>query len=231
MKVFFELWSDRKNAVGLHKHPLLQHLEPLGPIIEVDIGMGAVDGPDQHIYMDYFAMIFAYERVRLLHDPTDGWNGLEYFKHHFLLCDALDEMWRCHVMAPIEQQFHLLSLPCEPENQQEVQVQAREWVREVTTNSAIAKFNSSYWQPGIPYPLAKKWDEMPHRNADIASGTWAAYMRHASKYFTQERFKATSLKPVPINDEFGQVFVGELLVPISLAPKESLVAEGKRSDE
>lgn len=69
--IFLEIWKDRSESKGIHKHPLLRHL-PLSKHSIVE------HNPED--LSDYIAQCLCFDRLRLLIDPSDGFNGVEYYE-------------------------------------------------------------------------------------------------------------------------------------------------------
>ena len=68
--IFMELWRDRTECKGIHKHPLISHL----PLLQ-----HSTVEHDPEDLSDYIAQCMAFDRLRLLEDPSDGFNGVRYF--------------------------------------------------------------------------------------------------------------------------------------------------------
>ena len=68
--IFMELWRDRTECKGIHKHPLISHL----PLLQ-----HSTIEHDPEDLSDYIAQCMAFDRLRLLEDPSDGFSGVRYF--------------------------------------------------------------------------------------------------------------------------------------------------------
>lgn len=77
-KVFLAYWSDagRVESKGVTDHALFRHL---------DFGGYRSD------MIDYLAQHVSYQRLRLLEDPSDGFNGPRYFQKHMYLLSCRNE--------------------------------------------------------------------------------------------------------------------------------------------
>ncbi|KAI1325570.1 hypothetical protein F5Y16DRAFT_260938 [Xylariaceae sp. FL0255] len=225
MRVWLQLWNEydgkkRTNCLGIHEHPLLK---PLGLIVPPDLredpnprkldmgGSGA--SFDLEILTDYLAFNMAYERVRLLVDESTGWNGPAYFRKHVHLIDTVDELWKSHEMLLQDEVFPLLSLPFKPKiiSEDMQQKAATDYVGYVLANCAIAKHSQGHWQPGTRIPLAMSWGMAGNEEADIKPGTWAEYMRWASIYCEQTRYKGTCLPSLSLAPEKDSIIRAGLL--------------------
>ncbi|KAI1751566.1 hypothetical protein F4782DRAFT_531340 [Xylaria castorea] len=219
MQLQLELWKDRTNCTGQHEHPLFKFLGMYIPPEEVqlekhrNIDFGGLGVFDMKIISDYVALNLEYDRVRLLKDDKTGWNGPEYYRRHVHLLDALDEIWKSHEMMKQDEAFPLLSLPFQPEQigTDTKQKAAAEYVGHVLANCSMAKHSQGHWQPGAPVPLARSWSMPENADADIKKGTWAEYLRWASMFCEQTRFKGECLPSLKLPDEGDVIMNAGLL--------------------
>jgi hypothetical protein len=219
MRVWQEVWDDRTNCMGLHKHPLLQHLgtilmpEMLNLENPRKLDFGGEGVYDLALFTDYVALNQAYERVRLLRDDAGGWDGPAYFRKHVHLLDAIDELWKSHEMLSQGDLYPLLSLPFKAEDvdSDPKQKAASEYVGYVLANCSIAKHSQGHWQPGTPMPLAKSWSLPENDGADIRKGTWAEYLRWASVSCKQTRRVGQCLESLKLPEEQDTVLHAGLL--------------------
>ncbi|TRX96564.1 hypothetical protein FHL15_002466 [Xylaria flabelliformis] len=217
MKVSLELWKGRTNCFGLHEHPLIK---PLGTMVppdwqetdrprNIDMG-GSGESFDLGILTDYLAFNMAYERVRLLIDE-DGWDGPAYYRTHVHFIDTFDEILKSHEMMLQDELFPLLSLPFEPDSSEPQQKKAAEYVGHVLANCSIGKHAQGHWQPGNRIPLAMSWGMPGNENADIKEGTWSEYMRWASLFCEQTRYRGQCLPSLKLGKEKDSIIKGALL--------------------
>ncbi|OKL56031.1 hypothetical protein UA08_08716 [Talaromyces atroroseus] len=75
--IYTAMWiGGVTNANGFHKHPLLRHLPLLNPpLSKSNLKLDVTMEP----FTDYLAHFVAFERLRKLIDPSDGFDGLEYY--------------------------------------------------------------------------------------------------------------------------------------------------------
>ena len=212
MDIFLEMWKDRTDAAGLHQHPLIQHLGLLTP---EDPVFGP--NPDWKGYTDYCAQFLAYERLRLLREPgPTGFDGSEYFRHHFFLLDGWDEAFRGQDIYDGETHFELLSLDRRPEDveRDDRQRQAHDFVLDLVGRSSVAKFGQGYWLPGMPVGLTGFWARPEYADYDCRPGTWGEFVRMASTQCRQMRAYRACLTPLEIPEEKDVVVTAGYLEPI-----------------
>lgn len=232
MRVWLEMWKDegggeggRTHCAGLHAHPLVaplglmmgfeQQTPPEGKQLRVlDMG-GDPSIMDMRLMTDYLALNLAYERVRLLVDARDGWDGPRYYRERVHLLDSIDEMWKSHEIRRMDELFPLLSLPFRPEDieggNDPGQKSVADWVGHILAHCSMAKFSQGYWQPGAPVPLAMQWGMPENEGADVKEGTWAAYLRWASLACEQTRSPGQCLESIKLPAEQYEILYKGLL--------------------
>lgn len=166
--------------------------------------------------VDYLAQDFCFERVRLLVEEAENWDGPAYYRKHFCFLDAEREYWKYAALMPTEMHAKLMALPFKPELTREsegedprdqfpgaaaaftpdgdldetrLQQAARDWLANISSSCLAVKFSGGYWWPGSgwPMPLAVTWVLPDHEDDDITPGTWAEWLRYASTHLRQTR--------------------------------------------
>lgn len=187
--IYSALWEEGvTNAQGFHKHPLLRHLPLLCPPVE------KLNCPNLNMLMegfsDYLAAFMCFERLRKLVDPSDGFNGPEYYSNHMLLFPALQETYYFQQQTNWSgtRQFELLSAKRSGEGvvKDEKWQAAEDFVTDALANTSTMKL--SHGPAGaLESFLADIWDSKEHQDKDIIEDTFAAYLRHGSIMFNQTR--------------------------------------------
>lgn len=187
--IYKALWEEGvTNAQGFHKHPLLRHLPLLCPPVE------KLNCPNLNMLMegfsDYLATFMCFERLRKLVDPSDGFNGPEYYSNHMLLFPALQETYYFQQQTNWSgtRQFELLSAKRTGEGvvKDEKWQAAEDFVTDALANTSTMKL--SHGPAGaLESFLADIWDSEEHQDKDIIEDTFAAYLRHGSINFNQTR--------------------------------------------
>ncbi|KAI1208568.1 capsular polysaccharide synthesis protein-domain-containing protein [Annulohypoxylon truncatum] len=190
LEIFKKLWDGATNVQGFHKHPLLRHLPMLCPPID------KLNLPPQGLnvvmeqFTDYMSQIMSFERLRKLIDPSDGFNGPEYYSNKMFLCSALQETFYFQLVTEWSgtKQFNLLSTKRKGEGvvKDENWHAAENFVHDALANTATMKL--SHGPPGaLDSFLADLWDSAEHHGKDNEDGTFAAYLRYGSVHFDQTR--------------------------------------------
>ncbi|KAI1179285.1 hypothetical protein F4777DRAFT_575315 [Nemania sp. FL0916] len=215
-RVFFELWKDRTECAGLRYHPLIRHLGLIDGTNAERIGIGGPTGNSAHIMVDYLSQDYCFERVRLLVDEAEKWDGPAYYRKHICFLNAEREYWKYAALMPTELHEELMSLPFKPEMTHEgpadypgqipgtaelaatpeadrdetrLQQAARDWLTNIVSTCLAVKFSGGYWWPesGWAMPVAVTWVQPKHEDDDIKPGTWAEWFRYASTHLRQTR--------------------------------------------
>lgn len=188
-EIFLKVWEGATNTLGMHKHPLLRHL----PKCEPPSRPGMAPPFTYAQFVDYIAQVFCLERLRNLQDPGAGWNGPEYFARRVLLFDCVKEVYWAQrlTMWDGRKQFNLLATrrdggaPSAAEGDGAAAARykdAESLVNGILATSATMKLSHGLPTPGREY-LAEIWDRPENHDADVAPGTFAAYLRWASEHF------------------------------------------------
>lgn len=200
--MFLKIWNGRNSCKELHSHPMLRHLSRY----EVPSSTGQPPAFAYEDYVDYLAQMFCLERLRHLRDPSQDWDGPQFFDSRVLLFECVSEVyWAQHLTHwDGRKQFNMLS--CLHDLTEPGYFEAEKFIQDVLSNSSTMKISH-----GIPTDqreyLARIWDEPANEDADCRAGTFAAYLRWASIYFQQSK-KLTRVK-LPVNVE--SILTGDLL--------------------
>ncbi|KAI0459175.1 capsular polysaccharide synthesis protein-domain-containing protein [Xylaria acuta] len=186
--IYLALWEGVTNAHGFHKHPLLQHLPLLCPPVD------KLNCPNLNMMMeafsDYLAAFMCFERLRKLIDPSDGFNGPEYYSNRMLLFPALQETYYFQQQTNWSgtRQFELLTAKRTGEGvvKDEKWQAAENFVTNALANTATMKL--SHGPAGaLDSFLADLWDCKEHQEKDNVENTFAAYLRYGSVHVDQTR--------------------------------------------
>lgn len=185
-EIYLSLWTPTTtNAVGFHRHPLLKHIRPL------EVPEGRSDDPELMTpleeMLDYLTHFLCFERLRCLSDPSDGFNGCEYFHTKILLAPALPELF---ALQPLTQwsgreQCRLFNTPVDGPKDETWQ-KAHDYVMDALANQTAMKVSRGPKNPKLEC-LAELWDMEEFKEADYKEGTFIAYLRYGSVHFDQTR--------------------------------------------
>ncbi len=124
----------------------------------------------------------------MLEDPTDGFNGAEYYENKVLLFDSLSEDWGAEETIGFVGQdlFDVLATRRDVDTESEEYRKAYETVWRLLTRSSMQKITHG---KNLIKDLALGilWDMEENEGKDMASGTFAELLRYGSVHFEQER--------------------------------------------
>ncbi|KAF5010395.1 hypothetical protein FDECE_3447 [Fusarium decemcellulare] len=192
MMILLEAWTGRINNKGIHAHPLFHHL--------------VRDGNITHVFkdatgdkLDYFQAYLAYERLRLLEDPHDGFSGPSYCKNRVLLIDYRE--FAAGAMLTNDngpKQMQLFNTRFDQNQDSEEYKEAKEFFTNILSNAAMLK--QYHWRDHDVPTLADLWDRPENHELDAEPNTFGGYLRYISSRYTQDR-TITGLKFPPIREK------------------------------
>ncbi|KAK3346405.1 putative capsule polysaccharide biosynthesis protein [Lasiosphaeria hispida] len=192
-RIFLSTWAGRTQCEGIHAHPLLRHLKPFFPPPAEGRAPNIKTTPAD--MSDYLAHMLCGERLRNLIDPSDGFNGREYYENKIYLLSGLREYYYFELQNrwDAQRQFDLLSTPydVDPEAQDEQFYAARDMVHDMLRNTAMIKLSHRPHESPRPW-LADLWDDAQSHEADNKPGTFAFYLRQNIPRYNQTRPLKTS---------------------------------------
>lgn len=206
--IFLELWKGATESKGFHKHPLLAHLPLMyAQAYHLNLPMALKISPED--FTDYLAHFQCFERLRRIIDPTDGFDGPEYYREKMYLLPAMQEMLKFQSVTKWSgaRQFELLNTKREGDGVVQIELyhHAEKIVLDLLANTSTMKL--SHGPKGALEPfLADMWDDPKNHNKDIEAGTFAAYLRYGSVHFDQTRV-IEPMKPTPMTGEILHIGV------------------------
>lgn len=192
MMILLETWAGRTNNKGVHKHPLFRHLVRDGniaPFLKEAVG-------DK---LDYFQAYLAYERLRLLEDPHDGFSGPSYCKNRVLLIDYRE--FAAGAMLTNDngpKQLKLFNTRHDQNQDSEEYGEAKKFFTNILSNAAMLK--QYHWRDHDVPTLADLWDRPENYELDAEPNTFGDYLRYISSHYTQDR-TITGLKFPPTREK------------------------------
>lgn len=211
--IYLTMWMATTNADGFHKHPLLRHLPLLNPPLsksklELDVTMES--------FTDYLAHFVAFERLRKLVDPSDGFDGPKYYRENMLFAKAMQETF--YVQPKTEwsgpRQLGYLATQrdglngSESDKVREKWLEAQEFVHDALANSSTMKL--SHGHPGGKDFLADLLDKSEYENKDCEPGTFGEYLRWGSVHLNQTR----EMIPYRVDNSKEKVYHIGVLEPV-----------------
>lgn len=192
MMILLEAWTGRINNKGIHAHPLFHHLVRDGNITHVF--KGSIGDK-----LDYFQAYLAYERLRLLEDPHDGFSGPTYCKNRVLLIDYRE--FAAGAMLTNDsgpKQMKLFNTRYDMNQDSEEYKEAKEFFTNILSNAAMLK--QYHWRDHEVPTLADLWDRPENHELDAEPNTFGQYLRYISSHYTQDR-TVVGLKFPPITEK------------------------------
>lgn len=200
MQVFLQMWKGRRDATGLHKHPLVRHLD----LFQIKVFNIPAD-KDWEGFNDYTAILLAFQRVARNREPDGGLDGPAYVQQHLHLLSVSDEMETGFVLG--EQLTRLLTLPVDADGEEGET--ARQYVYNTLGYSSVANYHQGIKYIGVANPVATQWNLAPAEGHDSLQGSWGEQLRYGSVHFQQTRtvdpvkmkeVEATALGPFQVAD-------------------------------
>lgn len=181
--VYLELWKGRTNCIGLQDHLLLRQVKK----VEVPKAMQIKFGIDNSLMNDYVAHALAFKRVRMLQDPLTGFNGARFWEEHAFVL-PVQETFLAQILCEFDgqRQYDLLSLPREGIEPAHRDPAAENLVEQLLSNASTMKLSHGLKNNKLVH-LSKLWDLPENADADIAPGSFAAYLRWGSIHVEQTR--------------------------------------------
>lgn len=188
--VYLEIWKGRTDCIGLQNHPLLRQVKK----VEVPKALQITFGIDNSLMNDYVAHALAFKRIRMLYDPTDGFNGPQFWEQHAFVL-PVQETFLGQLLCEFDgqRQYNLLALPREGIEPVDRDPAAENLVQELLSHASTMKLSHGLKNNKLVH-LSKLWDLEENADADIAPGSFAAYLRWGSIHVQQTR----KLEPLPI---------------------------------
>ena len=191
--IYLSLWKhETTNSVGFHKLPLLSHVRPIEVPKDRPIDDIEKITPLEEM-LDYLAHFLCFERLRCLSDPSDGFNGCDYFHEKVFLLPAMSELFGLQPRTGWDgrEQLKLLQIPLDGP-QDEMWQTAMDYAKDAFANQTAMKASRGPKNPKMEC-LAELWDMPEYRDADYREGTFAAWLRYGSVHYAQTR-KVESVK-------------------------------------
>lgn len=186
--LFVHLWKDRTNPGGIIENPLVS----FGKEVKFEDSQARnfhwEFKVEPRTVMEYIGQVLAWLRLCMLEDPTDGFNGAEYYANKVLLFDSLSEDWGAEEAIGFSGQdlFDVLATRRDVDMESEGYQKAYRTVWRLLTQSSMQKItHGKELTKGLA--LGVLWDMKENEGKDIAPGTFAELLRYGSVHFEQAR--------------------------------------------
>lgn len=186
-KILLKLWQGKTSTTGMHKHPLVNHIElmhvPAEVVIEEE-GKEKMVTNDESM-TDYAIQIQCMGAAQRWEDP-EGWNGPEYVRKHCWLLSMISGAMQFEQLANWNGQrsFDLLSQQVVFENESEDEKLARQIVEDTVSKGWILKLGHGFSAKLFGFDtLGMIWRKRV--GSDCVDGTYAGWLRWAHSNLQQ----------------------------------------------
>ena len=138
--------------------------------------------------MEYIGQVLSWLRLCMLEDPTDGFNGAEYYGNKVLLFDSLSEDWGAEEEIGFLGQdlLDVLATKRDIDRESEKYRRAYKTIWKLLTQSSMQKItHGKYLIKGLA--LGSLLDMKENEAKDKEPGTFAELLRYGSVHFEQKR--------------------------------------------
>lgn len=181
--IYCKLWEGKTSAEGFSSHPILAHLSPLQVQLE-RLNCPPLLIPTEALG-DYLAHFLAFERLQCLIDPSDGFDGAGYFMSKIFLIKAEDHLYYAQRITGWDGRKQYNMLTTKVDSEAKGYAEAKGFVESILRHSVMMKL--SHGPPCGLENLASIWDQEDHSEDDIATGTFANYLRYGSVHWNLEQ--------------------------------------------
>ena len=203
--VFLALWQGRTSPIGIHQDLLVSWLglARVG-VSEASEGCMLKDEASKRVLNDYIAAYLCFERLILIQDPSDGFDGRAHWANKVLKLDwASDHAYVQEVTRYDGQRlFNLFASQREGLAPEERNQEAESLTNYVCANTTIVKLFSSHSFTSTPLWLPTLWNQPENANADIKEGSFTAFLRYAQVHLRSTRNLVTSVETEAIPDSY-----------------------------
>jgi hypothetical protein len=193
-KLFLELWAadgGKTSTEGMHASPLLKGIPLLGQGDSLAFEEGGKKFEAEEVskmLSDYITQGQVMTMVMGLIDKEDNWDGPKYVAEHIYAMDYMAGSQLINVFTawngPKAFELMSLSLPKAGEQESEDQKRAREIVEGCLQKSFGFKLAHGLILRVMGDTLGSLWRR--HDGSDDVPGTYAHWLRHGTKYWTQD---------------------------------------------
>ncbi|KAI8224907.1 putative glycosyl transferase FCK3 [Colletotrichum sp. SAR 10_86] len=190
---FKELWRDRTNERGFHKHPLIQ---------EIGIADGMADWNFEKKVLqmsDYVAQMLIGDRTRNLLDVETGWNGRDVYEKKAFMVEGINNGILGAMKTDYDgaKQIEIFTTRLDEPDEARRKA-AEEFVIDMLENSHMYKVyhNSAGGLPALGDLIKKEG----FQDADHRPGTFGELYRYGTVHWLSTR-KVDRLTPPPHEDE------------------------------
>ena len=186
--IFVHLWKGRNNTSGIIENPLVS----FGKEVKFEDSQARnfhwEFSVEPRTVMEYIGQVLSWLRLCMLEDPTDGFNGAEYYGNKVLLFDSLSEDWGAEEEIGFSGQdlFDVLATKRDIDRESEEYRRAYRTIWKLLTQSSMQKItHGKHLIKGLA--LGSLLDMKENEGKDKEPGTFAELLRYGSVHFEQKR--------------------------------------------
>ncbi|KAM0792467.1 hypothetical protein ACM66B_005142 [Microbotryomycetes sp. NB124-2] len=211
-QLLLALWQGKTNTTGMHLDPLVKDVPMMRRGISFEENGRRYEAEEVDAMLsDYIIQGQAISMVMGLVDKETGWDGPTYTRERIFTIAFMEGAQLINDLTAWDgqRQFELMSLQLPRQGARETsdQTQARDVVEQVLTRSFGFKLATGIILRILGPTLGSLWRD--NGDSDVAEGTYAAWFRHATTYWTQKKLPgrtvATIDKPYKIGPLLREV--------------------------
>ena len=186
--LFVYLWKDRQNCEGLIQHPLLAFARSLSLEEPQQANFKWEYKVEAHTLSEYVSQILSWQRLCMLENARDGFNGTYYWLNKVLIFDALQENFAAEATIgfPGIQLYNALATKLEAPKDSEEYKTAYKLVWRLLTESTMQKIAHGKNLTVTPN-AGMLWEQPGNEDKDQEPGTFAELLRCGTVHFRQTR--------------------------------------------
>ena len=187
-EIFVALWKDRTNPGGISESPLISFAKEIKFEDSQAMNYRWEFNVEPLTVMEYIGQVMAWQRLCMLEDPNDGFNGPDYYEKKVLLFDSLSEDWGAEATIGFSGQdlLDVLATRRDADPHSEQYGSAYKTVWRLLTRSSMQKITHGK-NLTKDAALGVLLDMEGNQGKDAAPGTLAEVLRYGSVHFEQIR--------------------------------------------
>jgi hypothetical protein len=186
--LFIHLWKNQKNCDHIIENPLVQFGKAVKFEDSAARGFKWDFAQTPQMVMGYIGQVLSWDRLCMLEDPHDGFNGRSYYAEKVLLFDSLTEDWSAEDTVGFAGQdlFDVLATKLDADPASKEYQLAYKAIWRMLTKASMQKITHGKNLTKTP-ALGVLWDLKENEGKDIEPGTFASLLRYGSVHFEQLR--------------------------------------------
>ena len=195
---FSTLWQGRTSPKDIHQDLLVSWLGLYGAETLEDYNK---DETNLRAFTDYLAVHLCFERLILIQDPSDGFDGRAYWANKVFKLDMIGDQAYAQEVTKYDGQrlFDLFASQREGLEPEERNQEAESLANYVCASTTIVKLFSGLGANQVWLPAL--WNRPENADADIKEGSFIAFLRYAQVHLRPTR-KVVNVETEAIPDDY-----------------------------